>query len=238
MSIEQVDAQLRLPVDVPSQVSAAVDAPVVPLRPHAPGRYERYAKRTADLLIAGTALVVLSPLIALTALAVRLRLGSPVLYRQQRIGRGGEAFAVLKFRTMAHDRRGDEPRHAWSGDDRRRTHKSDHDPRHTDLGRFLRRTSLDELPQLWNVLRGDMSVVGPRPELASVVLTLRPLAARPPRRAARAHRPVAGLRPRRPADARGDAHRPRVRRAAVVAHRRRGSCCRRRRPSCSSAPAA
>ena len=93
-------------------------------------------------------------------------IGRPVLFRQRRIGVDGEPFEVLKFRTMRPDRRG---QRLDVIHDRRRTHKSDNDPRHTRIGRVLRRHSLDELPQLLNVLRGEMSVVGPRPELDGVV---------------------------------------------------------------------
>ena len=106
------------------------------------------------------------------AVAVRIDLGAPVLFRQQRIGLHGRPFAMVKFRSMRHDRRrGDLP---FEGPDRRRTHKHPADPRLTRLGRFLRAWSLDELPQLVHVLRGDMSLVGPRPELASVVARYQP----------------------------------------------------------------
>jgi sugar transferase EpsL len=106
-----------------------------------------------DVAAAGAALLVLSPVIALTALAIRLRLGSPVVFRQARLGRGGRPFQVVKFRTMT-DARG--PDGALLSDEERLP----------PFGVLLRRTSLDELPQLWNVLRGDMSLVGPRPLLA------------------------------------------------------------------------
>jgi lipopolysaccharide/colanic/teichoic acid biosynthesis glycosyltransferase len=98
--------------------------------------------------------------------AVRLAIGPGVIYRQARVGRGGRPFVIFKLRTMTHDRRQVDIR---VPDDRRVSHKRDDDPRHTSLGRFLRRTSLDELPQLINVIRGDMSLVGPRPELVGVV---------------------------------------------------------------------
>ena len=148
------------------------DAPVLPLHPHRAGRYERYAKRLFDVVVASIALLLLMPVLVLVALAVLVRLDRPVLFRQQRVGRDGRFFWVYKFRTMSQDRRGGE-RH-WQGADRRQTHKSDGDPRHTELGRLLRKTSLDELPQLWNVLRGDMSIVGPRPELVEVVARYSP----------------------------------------------------------------
>lgn len=168
---ESAETFVRL---APAYVTVSVptsrtDAPVLPLRPHRAGRYERYAKRTLDVTVAAVALLVLLPVLALVASAVLVRLGRPVFFRQERIGLNGSSFRVLKFRTMGMDRRGREGERHWSGPDRRQTHKSAHDPRHTELGRLLRKTSLDELPQLWNVLRGDMSIVGPRPELAEVV---------------------------------------------------------------------
>jgi lipopolysaccharide/colanic/teichoic acid biosynthesis glycosyltransferase len=101
------------------------------------------------------------------AIAIRLGMGPGVFYTQERVGRGGSRFFVYKFRTMLPDRRLE--RGNIPGQDRRMNHKSTDDPRHTPLGRFLRKCSLDELPQLFNVVRGHMSLVGPRPELAFVV---------------------------------------------------------------------
>ena len=109
-------------------------------------------KRAIDLIGASVALVVLSPLLAAVAAAVRLRMGSPVLFRQERPGRGGEPFLMTKFRTMT-DRRGPDGALLADAD------------RLTGFGRLLRRTSIDELPELLNVVRGDMSLVGPRPLL-------------------------------------------------------------------------
>lgn len=111
-------------------------------------------KRGSDILVASVALAVLSPLLLLCALAVRIEGGPGILFRQQRIGRWGKPFELLKFRSMRPvDER--EQQTTWS---------VAHDPRVGPVGRFLRRTSLDELPQLWNILRGDMTIVGPRPE--------------------------------------------------------------------------
>lgn len=109
-------------------------------------------KRAFDLIVAGCGLLLLSPLLALVAWQVGRHLGSPVLFRQQRPGRNGIPFVIIKFRTMrdAVDAHG-EP--LADGE------------RLTSFGRLLRATSLDELPELWNVLRGDMSLVGPRPLL-------------------------------------------------------------------------
>jgi lipopolysaccharide/colanic/teichoic acid biosynthesis glycosyltransferase len=132
------------------------------------GLYDRYVKPAIDWL-GGLALFLLFlPVMLAVALAVWASLGSPVLIRQQRVGRNGRVFGMFKFRTMHPDRRRQHV-HVPAEADRRRTHKSADDPRHTPLGRFLRRMSLDELPQLLNVLAGHMSLVGPRPELADVV---------------------------------------------------------------------
>lgn len=129
--------------------------------------YSRYFKRPTDLILATAGVVVLAPAWLLLAVLVRLKLGEGgVIYRQQRVGRNGQAFEIYKFRSMMPDRR--RPGQAYIGPERRMTHKSANDPRHTRFGRFLRSSSLDELPQLFNVIKGDMSLIGPRPELVSV----------------------------------------------------------------------
>ena len=111
--------------------------------------------RAADVAIAGSALLLASPLLALAALAVKLEDGGPVLYRQTRVGRDGADFELLKLRTMVV---GAETMGAGLA-------VNHGDPRITRVGRWLRKLSLDELPQLWNVVRGEMSVIGPRPTL-------------------------------------------------------------------------
>ena len=108
----------------------------------------------------------------LLALIIRISLGPGILFRQPRIGQFGRSFDVFKFRTMLPDRR--QAQIPISFPDRRCTHKAKGDPRHTKVGRFLRRWSLDELPQLFNVVMGQMSLVGPRPELPSVVAGYEP----------------------------------------------------------------
>jgi lipopolysaccharide/colanic/teichoic acid biosynthesis glycosyltransferase len=115
-------------------------------------------KRLFDILVASAALVCLSPLLLLLAVAVALDSRGPIFYRARRVGRGGREFRMYKFRTMVADadRRG--PGLTYQGD-----------PRVTRVGRLLRRARLDELPQLINVLRGEMSVVGPRPEAPEYV---------------------------------------------------------------------
>ncbi|MGC9974260.1 MAG: sugar transferase [Gaiellaceae bacterium] len=112
-------------------------------------------KRGLDVVVAGFGLIVASPLLALAAFAIKLEDRGPVLYRQQRVGKDGSDFELLKLRTMVV---GAEKLGAGYAVNRG-------DPRITRVGRMLRRLSLDELPQLWNILRGDMSVVGPRPTL-------------------------------------------------------------------------
>jgi len=111
--------------------------------------------RVADVAVAGLGLVLTSPLLAAAAVAIKLEDGGPVLYRQTRVGKDGEDFELLKLRSMSV---GAEHVGAGFAVDRG-------DSRITRVGRVLRRTSVDELPQLWNVLRGDMSVIGPRPTL-------------------------------------------------------------------------
>jgi lipopolysaccharide/colanic/teichoic acid biosynthesis glycosyltransferase len=111
--------------------------------------------RALDVAIAGVGLAVSAPFVGLAALAVKLEDGGPVLYRQVRVGRNGEDFELLKLRTMVVG--AETQGTGWAVDKG--------DPRITRIGRLLRRTSIDELPQLWNVLRGDMSVIGPRPTL-------------------------------------------------------------------------
>ena len=119
---------------------------------HRPGFYEKYIKRPQDLLCALLALIVLSPVMLVTAMLVRVKLGSPVLFTQERPGKDEEIFRLYKFRTMT-DRRDE------SGE------LLPDEIRLTPFGQKLRSTSLDELPELLNILKGDMSVVGPRPLL-------------------------------------------------------------------------
>jgi exopolysaccharide biosynthesis polyprenyl glycosylphosphotransferase len=111
-------------------------------------------KRTFDILVSALLLAVLSPVLIALALLVRLSSRGPVLYRQERVGLDNRRFTIYKFRSMRADAE-DASGPVWA---------REHDPRTTAFGRFLRRHSLDELPQLWNVLQGDMSLVGPRPE--------------------------------------------------------------------------
>ena len=117
--------------------------------------YERYIKRALDVVLSAVGLVVLSPLLALIALAIRLDSPGPVVFHQKRFGKDRKLFEIYKFRTMRVDAPRDVPTNDLRGSKGYITR----------VGRILRTTSLDELPQLWNILRGDMSLIGPRPAL-------------------------------------------------------------------------
>jgi exopolysaccharide biosynthesis polyprenyl glycosylphosphotransferase len=132
------------------------------VRPFGLSRSSVWLKRGFDVIAAGTMLVVLAPLLAALALAVKLTSPGTVLYRQRRTGHGGRVFEMLKFRTMVHDADALKTELA-ALNEADGLFKIRDDPRRTRVGRWLRQTSLDELPQLFNVLRGDMSLVGPRP---------------------------------------------------------------------------
>ncbi|MBQ8021891.1 MAG: sugar transferase, partial [Bacteroidales bacterium] len=118
------------------------------------GRVEHFVKRAFDILLSGALLIVFSPLILICAIAIKLEDGDPVIYSQERIGRGGKPFNILKFRSMRTDAESCGPA-LYAGDEA---------PRLTRVGKFLRQHHLDELPQLWNVFVGDMSFIGYRPE--------------------------------------------------------------------------
>jgi len=128
--------------------------PSIPNGPWAHNAAQRWIKRAADATAAAVGLVAISPVLAITAVAIRATMGSPVLFRQKRPGLGGRTFELLKFRTMARAKQDD---HAVD--------PSTDAQRLTPVGKFLRDWSIDELPQLVNVLRGDMSLIGPRPLL-------------------------------------------------------------------------
>jgi exopolysaccharide biosynthesis polyprenyl glycosylphosphotransferase len=157
--------------------------PVLSLQPRQSAA-SRAGKRLFDLVAAAVLVAVFTPVLAAIALLVRLDSAGPVVFRQQRVGKGGALFTLWKFRTMtvdAESRRSELRAERDAGDG---LFKLQHDPRVTRVGRWLRRTSLDELPQLWNVLRGEMSLVGPRPALPEEVaefddFTLRRLIATP-----------------------------------------------------------
>jgi exopolysaccharide biosynthesis polyprenyl glycosylphosphotransferase len=128
-----------------------------------------FAKRAFDIAVSAVALICLAPLLAIVATAIRLDSPGPVLFRQRRVGRNGRTFLVLKFRSMYLDAEQKLQSLLAQNEMSGPVFKLRNDPRVTRVGRFIRKTSLDELPQFWNVLRGEMSVVGPRPPLPSEV---------------------------------------------------------------------
>ncbi len=151
------------------ELNRLAELPVLDFRFSDPSRSTVTMKRAMDLVVSGTLLALLSPLLAAIALLILLGSGRPVLFRQKRAGKDGVPFTMLKFRTMI---RGADKRLAELVDLKsleEPAYKIADDPRVTRSGRLLRRTSLDELPQFFNVLKGDMSLVGPRPEEEAVV---------------------------------------------------------------------
>ena len=132
-------------------------------------RASRFSKRLFDIVGGAGLLLVFSPLLAVTALAIRRHDGGPVLFRQRRVGRDGETFDCLKFRSMVVDADQQVTAVDTMYDEDHVLFKAAQDPRITPPGRVIRRYSIDEMPQLLNVLRGDMSLVGPRPPLPSEV---------------------------------------------------------------------
>ena len=147
--------------DSRSTITFFEDIPVLQLRetPMQGGR--GIVKRLIDIVLSASALIVLSPLMLSIAISIRLTSSGRAIFLQERVGRGGKRFKICKFRSMRADAE-EQVGHVWA--------KSD-DPRQTALGKFLRRWSLDELPQFFNVLKGDMSLVGPRPEMSGLIDT-------------------------------------------------------------------
>ena len=117
--------------------------------------YEKYVKRIIDIVLSLVGLVLLSPLLLIIALLIKLDSKGPVLFKQKRVAKGKAYFSILKFRTMYADVPKDVPTHLLANPD----------SKITKVGRFLRKSSLDELPQSWNILVGEMSIIGPRPAL-------------------------------------------------------------------------
>jgi exopolysaccharide biosynthesis polyprenyl glycosylphosphotransferase len=166
----QVDIVPRLfDVVSPSTTMHSVEGvPLIGLPPFHLSRSSQMLKRATDICVSSALLIFGAPLLALIAAGIKLDSRGPVLFRQRRIGMGDTAFTMLKFRTMVEDAEARKAelahlnRHARNGSDSR-MFKIPDDPRVTRFGRFLRRYAIDEIPQLWNVLKGEMSLVGPRP---------------------------------------------------------------------------
>jgi exopolysaccharide biosynthesis polyprenyl glycosylphosphotransferase len=138
--------------------------PMIGLRDSAIEGFPRLVKRLFDIVVASLALVVALPVMGVIALAIKLDSPGPVIFRQQRVGENGRLFSMLKFRSMYQDAEQRLAEVLAEGEGGQVIHKRRDDPRVTRVGRFIRATSLDELPQLFNVLKGEMSLVGPRPE--------------------------------------------------------------------------
>ena len=159
----------RVPADGPAS------AAIIPFEaPADVGPYLRAGKRLLDVVGSVGALLLLSPVILILALIVRATTHGPVFYRSKRIGRGGREFTFYKLRSMVKDahKKRDHLNHLNECDGP--VFKIERDPRITPIGRFMRSTSLDEVPQFWNVLRGDMSLVGPRPPIPEEVAQYEP----------------------------------------------------------------
>jgi exopolysaccharide biosynthesis polyprenyl glycosylphosphotransferase len=176
LALQALPVNVRLVPDVfdlvfiRASVEEFAGIPLIGLREPAIEGPDRVVKRLFDLVVGGLALILLSPVMLVAALAVRFDSPGPILLRQQRIGEGGRPFQMLKFRTMRVGAEAEEQQLAQeTGEGPPIFAKRLNDPRITRVGRVLRRFSIDELPQLSNVLKGDMSLVGPRPELPWMV---------------------------------------------------------------------
>ena len=154
----RANGSATIAIDVPSAVG--------PLD----GLFYGSIKRCMDIVISATALLILSPLLLLSAVVVKVTDGGSVFYKHTRVGEGGSEFTCYKFRSMVVNAEKMKAELAFfNSHDDHRTFKIPNDPRVTSFGRLMRRTSIDELPQLWNVLKGDMSIVGPRPPVVTEV---------------------------------------------------------------------
>jgi exopolysaccharide biosynthesis polyprenyl glycosylphosphotransferase len=160
--ISGIDARRLRSLPISHEPMLYVEAPAL-------SRVQIVVKRGFDMVVAALLLLLASPVLLLIALAIKLQDGGPVYFRQERVGRRGVGFDVLKFRTMGVDAEAQLAALKAANERNGPLFKMEHDPRVTRVGRLLRETSLDELPQLVNVLRGEMSLVGPRPALPSEV---------------------------------------------------------------------
>ncbi len=152
-----------------AEIAEFAGFPMLDLRAPALNDYQRLVKRIFDLIFGTASLIIFSPIMLVISVAIKLGSSGPILYKSQRLGENGRLFWMYKFRSMVADADKQLDSIAKIDLDGNRIHKSPDDPRITRVGRFIRRTSLDELPQLFNVLKGEMSLVGPRPELPTLV---------------------------------------------------------------------
>lgn len=166
---EELGLVVRIPADffesrlVHAYVDKLHDTPVLTLQAHAPAGGSTALKRVIDFFGSAAAMIVFAPLFALISLAIKLDSRGPVLFAQERIGQGRRKFRMIKFRTMEVDAEQHQAEVEELNEVTGAAFKIKNDPRTTRVGRILRKLSLDELPQFWNVFRGDMSLVGPRP---------------------------------------------------------------------------
>jgi exopolysaccharide biosynthesis polyprenyl glycosylphosphotransferase len=157
-----------------AQVAEFAGFPMLDLRAPALNEYQRFTKRVFDLVLGTIMQILFFPIMGIIALAIRMDTPGPVLYKSQRVGENGRLFWMYKFRTMVKDADQQLAEILQLDENGHLIHKIPDDPRRTRVGKFLRRTSLDEIPQLFNVLKGEMSLIGPRPELPSLVKNYEP----------------------------------------------------------------
>lgn len=175
LALERAHVRIRVVPDVfdlmPGRTMAedTWGIPMISVRAPEITGFDRVVKRVFDLVLSTVSLIVIAPVMALSAIAVWIESGRPVIFTQWRVGENGRLFTMYKFRTMIANAETHIEQARQRGEEIDQVYKPLNDSRVTRIGRFLRRTSLDEFPQLWNVLRGDMSLVGPRPELPWVV---------------------------------------------------------------------
>jgi len=143
--------------------------PMITMRQPSLTPFERMVKRGFDLTVGLLTLILISPLLLLLSIAIRLDSPGPILFKQQRVGENGKLFWMYKFRSMYRDAEDHQAEVRQLTEGGQVLYKHRDDPRVTRVGKFLRRTSLDELPQIFNTMKGDMSLVGPRPELPWLV---------------------------------------------------------------------
>ena len=148
--------------------------PMINLRDPAMNEAERFIKKMIDLVVGGAALIFSLPIMGLVALAIRIDSAGPILFKQARVAENADVFTMFKFRTMYADATQSQFNLKEAATNMGVGHKRQEDPRVTRVGRILRRTSLDELPQLFNVMKGEMSLVGPRPELPWIAAQYEP----------------------------------------------------------------
>jgi exopolysaccharide biosynthesis polyprenyl glycosylphosphotransferase len=178
--VERAGARVRIVPDLFQLSLSQVDVndlggiPLIGVKEVAISRGGRLFKRLVDVFVAGLVVVLLSPLLALIALAIKLDSRGPVLFRQTRVGQRGRPFTIYKFRSMREGAEEEQAKLVEMNEASGPLFKMRNDPRLTRVGRILRRTSLDELPQFFNVLRGEMSLVGPRPPVPAEVEQYQP----------------------------------------------------------------